>query len=177
MTANRLWSHFSQFHYFDTVTALWLSAAVQLDWSVRLKLSVPRCTQGAYSPAVRQPQNLLSNNSSGDAAQKLDSWPANQRDSYFKPHIAASGPPLSLQMPLSHVTEKGLCGELRFFKVLCYTTRLNHPVRVRAGEMVAKLLAWTHECAIVARKHCLIKSNANIVGFEIKWRKLDIMRL
>lgn len=59
-------------------------------------------------PAGRQPQNQLSNNSSGDAAHRLDSWPANQRDSYFKPHITAPGPPLSSPMP-SHVTE-GECG-------------------------------------------------------------------
>lgn len=91
--ADRLQSHFSPFHHADTVAALWLCVAVQSDWSVRLKLSVPHCAQAAYSPAGRQPQNLLSNNSSGDAAHRLDSWPANQRDSYFKPHIPRSGPP------------------------------------------------------------------------------------
>lgn len=48
-TAHRLWSHFSLFQYFDTVAALWLCVAVQSDWSVRLKLSVAHCAQGAYS--------------------------------------------------------------------------------------------------------------------------------
>lgn len=163
MTANRLWSHFSQFHYFDTVTALWLSAAVQLDWSVRLKLSVPRCTQGAYTPDVRQHRSLIPD-------RQISVTATLSRTSLLQaPSVIADA-----AVPCHW---EGLCGELRFFKVLYYTAWLNHPVRVRAGEMVAKLLAWTHECAIVARKHCLIKSNANIVGFEMKWSKLEIMRL
>lgn len=106
--ANSHWSHFSLFHYFDTVAALWLSAAVQSDWSVRLKLSVPHCAQGAYAPlgGSHRIRSLIT----AAVTQHTGSNPARQISvtASLSRSIAASGPPLSSPVP-SHVTGRE-CG-------------------------------------------------------------------
>lgn len=106
--ANSHWSHFSLFHYFDTVAALWLSAAVQSDWSVRLKLSVPHCAQGAYAPlgGSHRIRSLIT----AAVTQHTGSNPARQISvtASLSRYIAASGPPLSSPVP-SHVTGRE-CG-------------------------------------------------------------------
>lgn len=157
--ADRLWSHFSLFHHFDSVAALWLCGS-----TVRLitgeNFLLLHCTQGAYPhtqppppPAGRQPQTQLFNNSSCDAARTLESRPANRRDSYFKPHIAAPGTPLSSPVP-------SLCREIKIPESAALHDVTETPNLTESREeMAVRLMLWIHECAIVARKHCQIRWN------------------